>query len=168
MVVFFDWSTDGYLRLILALLIVFLLFFLFMFAIFEIIIFMVEMEGKTKNKDVKDLIKKFYSDLDAVRTQSTNEILECLLDMEKLDETYNTISDKYMFLDDISYFKLKEDILENVIFNKINSISNDGDAYEWMKSILDEIEGAGKRFPEFNYVFSKYSYVLNEKINENH
>lgn len=168
MVSFFDWTFNDRLRLILGFLFVFVLFFLFMFAIFEIIIYMIESESKANNKNVKDLIKKFYDELDRVRTQSTNEILECLLDMQKLDETYKMISENYMFLDDISYFKLKEDILENVIFNKINSITNDKDAYDWLKSILGEIDGASKRFPEFNLVFAKYSYVLKEKINENH
>lgn len=168
MVVFFELDSNGYLRLILSILIVFLLFFLFMFAIFEIIIHKVEMENNSKNVTVKELIKKFYADLDRVRTQSTSEILECLLDMQGLDETYKNISENYMFLDDVSYFKLKEDILENVIFNKINSITNDKDACDWMRSVLGELEGASKRFPEFNYIFSKYCYVLKEKINEFH
>lgn len=165
---FFNWSFDERFRIVLIFLFVFVLFFLFMFAVFEIIIYMIEKEDKSKNKDVKGLIKQFYADLDKVRMQSTNEILECLLDMQKLDETYKTISEKYMFLDDTSYFKLKESILENVIFIKVNGITNDGFARNHMESILDEIEGARKRFPEFNSLFTRYSYLLKEKINENH
>ena len=118
-----------------------------------------------ESKKQENLIDKFHEKLDIVSSQTTQEILECLIDMEKLDHIYEQIikNDKN-FMDEISYLKLKEKTLANIIDEKIYKIKSGTKIKEKFKALLDEIEACRERYPQYNAVYVEKTNIIKKKI----
>ncbi|MBR3198433.1 MAG: hypothetical protein IKG27_00280 [Bacilli bacterium] len=135
----------------LALAIVFLKMFEFIF-------------GKIEEEPEK-LREKFYKKLEIANSQESDEILECLIDMEELNKTYKQIAElDDEFMDDISYLRLKESALSKIIDKKIESIKGQKKK-ERLKALLEEIEICRKRYPEYNEIFVEKTNMIKEKLN---
>ncbi len=118
-----------------------------------------------KSKRQEDLIDRFYENLNIVSSQTTQEILECLIEMENLDQLYTQIVkiDKN-FMNDISYLKLKEKTLSNIIDEKIINIKSGTKVKENLKGLLDEIDVCRKRYPQYNEVYVEKTNAIKEKM----
>ena len=141
---------------------------LLMYKIFEMIEEKRKMSQLAEERIEENLINKFYENFDIVSKQITSEVLECLIEMEKLDEIYNQIIEKTSdFIDDTSYFELKESTLNKIIDEKIKDIETKTKKKESFKSLIDEIEACQKRFPQFNQIYVEKKNILKEKISHN-
>lgn len=124
------------------------------FLIMEIIITKMETDKYIDEKNEEELKEKFYKKLDIVKTQQTDEILESLIEMNELDEIYNQIVDnEYTFMDELSYYKMKEDVLTVIINEKIDKVKSGKKKKENMKSLKSELEICKDRYPVYNAVF---------------
>lgn len=117
-------------------------------------------------KNIKNLVKKFHSKLDIVNTQETSEILECLKEMEELDNIFYVIVDyDNNFMSEEEYIRVKSDILSNIISDKIKHISKGKNKKEKYKSLLDEIDVLKKRYPLYKKVYVEYIRIIKNKCN---
>ena len=138
--------------------------FAIIFGILELIFSKRKSDQYIKEKNVKELIKKFYGKMDVVSTQSTQEILECLIEMEDLDKLYDEIIESDIeFMDEMSYLKTKEDILNKIIKDKIDNSSN---SIEDLQSLLSEIDVCKSRYPKYNGVFVSNTNLVKKRISE--
>lgn len=131
-------------------------FIIFMIAFFilEIIMRNKEVDNYIEEKNIKDLVKEFHQKLDIVNSQDTDEILECLKEMEKLDNIYYYMIDKnHIFMGEEEFIKVKNDILNRIIDNKIKSIEKEKNKKEKYKSLIDEIKACNKRYPLYKNTF---------------
>ena len=118
-----------------------------------------------EEKTIKDLIKRFYKKFDMVSNQRTNEILECLKEMEELDSIYYVIIDNgYKFISEESFIKSKTDILNKIISDKIKSIQNGKQKKEKYKSFIDELEVCKKRYQLYEKIFNSNISSIRSKI----
>ena len=139
------------------------LIFLIAFLILDFLMRGSEMDKYVNEKSIKDLVKKFHKKLDEVSNQRTDEILECLKEMEELDNVYYVMVDNnYKIMSEENYIKIKCDILSKIIQSKFDSIKRD--KRERYKALLDEINVCQKRYPLYKNVFLKYISVIEEKI----
>ena len=67
--------------------------FLIAFLILEFLMREKEVDRYADEKSIKDLVKKFHNKLYEVSNQRTDEILECLKEMEDLDSVYYVMVD---------------------------------------------------------------------------
>lgn len=118
-------------------------------------------EEKNKEKKIEDFYEKFAE----VKNQTTKEILECLIEMEKLDEVYNQIKEEQIdFINELEYLEIKEKTLNYIIKEKIKDIELSKRKTENYKSLLDEIDVCRKRFPEYNATYIENENIINERI----
>ena len=129
---------------------------LIFFVIINLILSKMETDKYIEDKNSNDLKEKFYDLLNEVKTQDTNEILECLIEMENLDNLYREIKERnYSFMEDLEYLKLKEDTLDEIIKEKIKKIKTEKKKKEKLTSLQDELETCRDRYPEYNEVYIK-------------
>lgn len=148
-------ETSFYTILIIVFCIIFALILLF-FTIINLILSKMETDKYAEKKYSDDLKDNFYNTLNEVTKQKTGEILECLIEMEKLDNIYREIKERhYSFMDDLSYLKLKEDTLDKIIKEKIETIKTGKKKKEKLTSLQDELETCRNRYPEYNEVYIK-------------
>lgn len=113
----------------------------------------------------ENLINKFYETLEIVSNQTTPEILECLIEMEKLDETYKQICEKDdEFMNEITYLELKESTLNKIIDEKIKVIENSSKKKEKLKGLLGELQVCQERYPQYNTVYVDKKNAINDKL----
>lgn len=142
-----------------------MLLVLIFYFIFKLIILKRTSNKALDYKNEKNLVKNFNNLLDKVTEQETEEILECLLEMEQLDKIYQQITEKNLcFLDEIEYLKIKEDKLDNIIQNKIDNIKPVRGKKTKLRSLQGEIRSCKKRFPLYNTVFVKYINKINKML----
>ena len=138
--------------------------FLIAFIILELIMQGKENERYVEEKSIKDLIKKFHKKLDTVSNQRTNEILECLKEMEELDSVYYVIVDNdYSFMSEERFIDIKSKILDDIISDKISDIEKSHDKKEKYKSLYDELNVCQKRYPLYKNIYNKYNKNSSEK-----
>lgn len=134
---------------------------LLIFTVIELVLSKSEMDKYYEEKKETDLKDKFQKKLEKVKVQETKEILECLLEMESLDQIYREIrGNEYNFIDETTYLKIKEDTLDDVITSKINEAKKNK---EKIKSLIDEIDSCRERYPEYNEIFVKNKNILKKK-----
>lgn len=115
----------------------------------------------------EDLIEQFYQNLDKVSTQTTGEVLECLIEMEELDKLYNQVTNKEPeFIDEVSYLRLKESVLNKIINNKIKTTEGGKKKKESYKALLDELDVCQKRYPKYNAIFVDSINTVKEQIDK--
>lgn len=137
--------------------------FLITFLIIEIILNNKELEESAEEKNIKDLVKKFHKKLDKVSNQETNEILECLKEMEELDNIYYImIENNYKIIEEETYIKEKNNILDKIITKKYKSIKNN--KKEKYKALLDELNVCQKRYPLYKNTYFNHINNIKEKI----
>ncbi len=145
------------------LLIVLILVVIFMI-IFEYTLFKYD-EKDFKQKKDEELSEEFYETLNDVSSQITKEVLESLIEMEKLDKLYNEITQNdQKFMDELSYLKTKQDILNKIISDKVKEIEENRIKKEKYKALLDEIKVCKKRFPQYNDIFVENINIIKSKI----
>jgi hypothetical protein len=139
--------------------------FLIAFLILELLMRDKEVDRYAKEKNIKDLVKKFHKKLYEVSNQHTNEILECLKEMEELDNVYYVMVDNdFKIMGEEEFIRVKSNILSDIIKNKfddINGLKNKKDRY---KALLDELNVCQKRFPLYKNVYLNYTNVIKKKI----
>ncbi len=134
---------------------------LLIFTVIELVLSKNEMDKYYEEKKEEDLKGKFQKKLEIVKTQETKEILECLLEMESLNQIYREIlENNYSFIDEATYLKIKEDNLDDIIQTKISKVKSNK---EKIKSLIDEIDACRERYPEYNEVFIKNKNILKKK-----
>lgn len=139
--------------------------FLIAFLILEFLMREKEVDRYADEKSIKDLVKKFHNKLYEVSNQRTDEILECLKEMEDLDSVYYVMVDNnYKVMSEEAYIKVKSDILNNIIKDKFDNIKGDKNKKEQYKSLLDEIKGCSKRYPLYKSVYYNYIDIIKKKI----
>lgn len=139
--------------------------FLIAFLILEFLMREKEVDRYADEKSIKDLVKKFHNKLYEVSNQRTDEILECLKEMEDLDSVYYVMVDNnYKVMSEEAYIKVKSDILNNIIKDKVDNIKGDKNKKEKYKSLLDEIKGCSKRYPLYKSVYYSYMDIIKKKI----
>ena len=137
------------------------------FIVIELYMTETQSEKYTKEKNIDNMIDKFYNNYDKVKHQTTKEILECLIEMEKLDSIYEEIKEiKIDFMNENEYLKIKEATLNHIIKEKIKDIELSKRKTEKFKSLLDEIEVCRKRFPEYNEIYINNSKKINNRIEQ--
>lgn len=137
--------------------------FLISFLVLELLMWGKESDKYVQEREIKDLVKKFHKKLDTVSKQKTNEILECLKEMEELDNIYYVMADSdYCFMDEDNYFKLKCNILSDIIKNKIDNIKDN--RKEKYKSMIDELNVCQKRYPLYKNIYFSFMSSLKSKI----
>ncbi len=147
-----------FLKILCLILIVDLLLALIFLKMFEFIFGKIE-----ENPEI--LREKFYKNLEIVNSQESDEILECLIEMEELNKIYKQIIEvDDEFMDDLSYLRLKESALSKIIDKKIASIKGQKKK-ERLNALIEEIETCRKRYPEYNEIFVEKTNVIKEKIN---
>lgn len=157
-------SAFEFFKLLSTILIVAILIFIIFYFIFDLIILKKSSNKYMKIKEEKDLIDKFNELLNKASDQTTNEILECLLEFETMDNVYNQIMEKELsFLDEIEYLKLKEEKLSSIIEKKIEDIKPNRNKKESINSLIGELKTCKNRYPEYNKVFVKYINRLSKK-----
>lgn len=140
--------------------------FLIAFIILELIMQSKENEIYADEKNIKNLIKRFYKKLDIVSNQRTNEILECLKEMEELDNIYYVIVDNgYSFTSEERFISIKSKLLNDIINNKVDNIKKNHSKKEKYKSLYDELNVCQKRYPLYKNVYVNYLNLVKEKIN---
>lgn len=148
-------ANSFYTMLIIVLGVIIALVLIF-FVIIDLILSKMETDKYVEDKNANDLKDKFYNLLHEVKTQDTNEILECLIEMEKLDNLYREIKERhYSFMGDLEFLKLKEDALDEIIKEKINKLKKEKKKKEKLTSLQDELETCRNRYPEYNEVYIK-------------
>ena len=139
--------------------------FLIAFLILEFLMREKEVDRYADEKSIKDLVKKFHNKLYEVSNQRTDEILECLKEMEDLDSVYYVMVDNnYKVMSEETYIKVKSDILNNIIKDKVDNIKGDKNKKEKYKSLLDEIKVCSKRYPLYKSVYYSYMDIIKKKI----
>ena len=139
--------------------------FLIAFLILEFLMREKEVDRYADEKSIKDLVKKFHNKLYEVSNQRTDEILECLKEMEDLDSVYYVMVDNnYKVMSEEAYIKVKSDILNNIIKDKVDNIKGDKNKKEKYKSLLDEIKVCSKRYPLYKSVYYSYMDIIKKKI----
>ena len=139
--------------------------FLIAFLILEFLMRNKEVDKYAKEKNIKDLVKKFHKKLDDVNNQKTNEILECLKEMEKLDNIYYIMVDNnYNVMREEAYINVKDKILNRIIENKIKRIKTEKNKKEKYKSLLDELNVCQKRYPLYKNIYYNNIINIKEKI----
>ena len=124
---------------------------LLIFAIIEIILSKMETEKYYEKAKERELKQKFQDKLEIVKSQHTTEILECLVEMESLDEIYKEIeANNYNFINENEYLNMKKDILDNIIKDKIEDIKR---SKTKKKSMIGELDGCRERYPQYNEIF---------------
>ena len=134
---------------------------LLVFVIIELMLSKVELDRyyeENKNQELKD---KFKEKLEAVKSQRTTEILECLIEMEALDTIYREMEENnYNFIDEHTYLKTKKEILDSIIKDKIADIKR---SKTKKKSLIGELESCRERYPQYNEVFIDNKELLLSK-----
>ena len=139
--------------------------FLIAFLILEILMREQEINKDANEKNIKDLVKKFHKKLYEVSNQRTDEILECLIEMEKLDNIYYMMVDNnYKVMSEESYIKVKSDLLCKVIQNKIEDIEKVKNKREKYKALFDEINVCKKRYPLYKNIYHNYMDIIQRKF----
>ena len=139
--------------------------FVTVFFLLELLMREKQIDSYVEEENIKNLVKKFHKKLDLVSNQKTNEILECLREMEELDSIYYVIVDNgYGFISEEDFIKTKSEILSDIINDKISHINKGKNRKEKFKSLLDEINGCQKRYPLYKNVYVKFIKIIKEKI----
>ena len=139
--------------------------FLIAFLILELLMREKEVDKYVKERNIKDLVKRFHKKLDMVSNQRTNEILECLKEMEELDSIYYVMVDNdYRVMSEEKFIKVKSEILDNIIKNKYDDIKHSSNKKEKYKALFDEIEVCQKRFPLYKNIYFEHKKNIQEKI----
>lgn len=139
--------------------------FLIAFLILEFLMRNKEVDKYAKEKNIKDLVKKFHKKIDDVNNQKTNEILECLKEMEELDNIYYLMVDNnYNVMGEEAYINVKDKILNRIIENKIKRIKTEKNKKEKYKSLLDELNVCQKRYPLYKNIYYNHIKLIKEKI----
>lgn len=139
--------------------------FLIAFLVLELLMREKEVDRYASEKNIKDLVKKFHKKLYEVRNQRTDEILECLKEMEELDSIYYVMVDNdYKVMSEEAYIKVKSDILNDIIKKKIDDLKGERNKKEKYKSLLDELNVCQKRYPLYKNVYFDYIKSIEEKI----
>lgn len=124
---------------------------LLIFVVIEIILSKIEMDKYYEEAKEQELKDRFREKLQIVKTQKTDEILECLIEMDGLDDIYREIEENdYDFLDEQTYLNTKKEILDTVIKDKIASTKN---SKTKKKSLIGELDGCRERYPQYNEIF---------------
>lgn len=150
------------LTLILVIIVILVIIFYFVFKL------IIRKKRDIKILEEKKLIDSFNKLLSKVEEQSSDEILECLIEMESLDKIYEQITERQLgFLDELEYLKLKEDTLNEIIENKIKNIKPNRNKKDNLKSLKDEIITCKNRYPQYNRIFVKHINTIKKKITKN-
>lgn len=151
-------STYEFLKILSIIWISITLLLTFTFAIIEIALSNIDSIKHIKPR--RELINRFNIALEKVSYQKTDEILECMLEIESLDKIYNEIvENNYGFIDSLGYERIKEDKISRIINEKIEKIKIEKNKKEKLKSLYDELKVCENRFPQ-------YKIILNKFINE--
>lgn len=134
---------------------------LIIFVVIEIILSKMETDKYYEEAKERELRQKFQDKLEIVKSQHTSEILECLVEMESLDEIYKEIElNNYNFMNEHEYLNLKKEILDKIIKDKIEEIKK---SKTKKKSLIGELEDCRERYPQYNEVFIENKDNLREK-----
>lgn len=158
-------SFNSFLLLFTIILFFVFIIFLVAFLILELLMREKVSEKYADEKIIKDLVKKFHKKLYDVSDQRTDEVLECLKDMEELDSIYYVMVDNnYKVMSEESFIKVKSDILNNILKKKVNDIKGGRNKKEKYKSLLDEIKVCNKRYPLYKNIYLDYMGIIQKKI----
>ena len=139
--------------------------FFIVFVLLQDIIYEKEKEIYADKKNIKDLVKKFHKKLDEARSQHTDEILECLKDLEDVDAIYYVMVDNdYHVMSEEKYIRVKNDILSEIIDSKIKKIQKGKNKKENYKSLYDELMACEKRYPLYKNLFFDKVKKIEKKI----
>lgn len=107
-----------------------------------------EIEKWLEEKKENNLIYiKFYKLLESLDHNNTEEILEYLIKVRKLDNYYKEIPDSKKYLID-NFEELKNKKIENILNQKFDRIWQCEDKYSLYQSYLEELKCCVSRFPE--------------------
>ena len=134
---------------------------LLIFVIIEIILSKMETDKYYEEAKERELRQKFQDKLEIVKSQHTSEILECLVEMESLDEIYKEMeTNNYNIMNEHEYLNMKKEILDKIIKDKIEDIKK---SKTKRKSLIGELEGCRERYPQYNEVFIENKDNLTSK-----
>lgn len=102
----------------------------------------------------KEIINKFEVILKTIDYSNTNEILEYLIDMKRIDDYYENLpNDKKYLLENIDI--IKEQKIENIIRDKFDRIWSNNYKNDLYKSFIEELKYCKSRFPQYKQIFNK-------------
>lgn len=131
---------------------------LLIFVIIEIILSKMETDKYYEKAKERELRQKFQDKLEIVKSQHTSEILECLVEMESLDEIYSEIeANNYNFMSGHEYLNMKKEVLDKIIKDKIETVKR---SKTKKKSLIGELEGCRERYPQYNEIFIENKDIL--------
>lgn len=134
---------------------------LLIFVIIEIILSKMEIDKYYEKAKERELRQKFQDKLEIVKSQHTSEILECLVEMESLDEIYREIeANNYNFMSGNEYLDMKKEILDTIIKDKIETVKR---SKTKKKSLIGELEECRERYPQYNEIFIENKEIITNK-----
>lgn len=160
-----DAFLDNFLLIFICVLVFGFIVFLIAFLILEFLSRSKRIDKYVNEKTIKDLVKKFHKKLDIASSQDSKEILECLKDFDDLDSVFYVIKDSnYDFMSEEKYLEVKNDILNNIIQEKINNIEKYSRKKEKYRALFDEINVCQARYPLYKNVYFNNLQLIKNKI----
>ena len=123
----------------------------------------IKSSNQIKLQKIMDKYEKMMSIIEVIET---DEILEYLIEFEKLDEIMNEFKEyNYKPMSDARYKEFKNYKLITKFQMKFNKINSGKNKIEKIKSLIDEIETCKRRSPQYSDVFDSEIELLNNTLN---
>ena len=120
---------------------------------------------REKNNNIRFLLNRYEEIKNEIDKIETSEILEYLIEFEKLDEIINELQ-KYNEspMSEATYREYKNYRIITKVQKKFNRISGEKNKIEKIKSLIGELETCKKRYPQYSSIFDSQIEMLNNNL----
>ena len=120
-----------------------------------------------KEIELNYAIKRYDKMMNIIDKIETDEILEYLIEFEKLDEIVEKLNElNYKPMSNAEYKEFKNYKIITKFQMKLNRINKERNKKEKIKSLIGEIETCKKRFSQYSDVFDNEIELLNNTLSK--